>query len=309
MSSEVIRDGSAAGQIPQVPQFRPVAASVFAERAARLDTLAPGHGFEAFLRFVAALARAQDAVLGTFPAVPLPDAAHLERCKAHGLPALSVDGHQRDRAWRDGLIALLAQIDRERLPVAGHAVIGRLRQMPAGELESIASRLLSGAYTEVDAGQAPFIAAALQVYWVFMARALGADAFSSDVHYGQCPVCGSHPVASVVRIGGAAQGLRYVVCSLCGSERHVVRVKCTACASTAGIAYLGIEGASDAVKAETCDQCKTYLKIGYLEKDTALDPTADDLATLALDLLIDEQGYNRIGPNLMFWPGAGAVAE
>ena len=35
-----------------------------------------------------------------------------------------------------------------------------------------------------------------------------------------------------------------------------------------------------------------------------LDPTADDLATLALDLLVDEQGYARSGPNLLFHPGS-----
>ena len=111
------------------------------------------------------------------------------------------------------------------------------------------------------------------------------------------------PVASVVRIGGAAQGLRYLVCSLCASEWHVVRVKCSACASTKGIAYLGIEGADEAIKAEVCDECKTYLKIFYLEKNPALVPAADDLASLALDMLVDEQGYNRIGPNLLFLPG------
>jgi len=30
-----------------------------------------------------------------------------------------------------------------------------------------------------------------------------------------------------------------------------------------------------------------------------LDPVADDLATLALDMLVDEAGYARSGPNLL----------
>ena len=29
------------------------------------------------------------------------------------------------------------------------------------------------------------------------------------------------------------------------------------------------------------------------------EPVADDLATLALDLLVDEAGYSRSGPNLL----------
>ena len=83
-----------------------------------------------------------------------------------------------------------------------------------------------------------------------------------------------------------------------------MRVKCSACASTKGISYLGIEGATEAIKAEVCDECKTYLKIFYLEKDSSMEPAADDLATLALDMLVDEAGYNRVGPNLLFVPGA-----
>ena len=36
----------------------------------------------------------------------------------------------------------------------------------------------------------------------------------------------------------------------------------------------------------------------------AVDPVADDLATLALDILVDEAGYTRAGPNLLLVPGA-----
>ena len=137
-----------------------------------------------------------------------------------------------------------------------------------------------------------------------MALQIGERATALPAQIGLCPVCGSYPVASVVRIGGAQQGLRYLVCSLCASEWHMVRVKCSACGSTRGISYLGIEGAGHAVKAECCDECRTYLKIFYLEQDTTLVPAADDLATLALDMLVDQQGYNRLGPNLLFLPGA-----
>lgn len=71
-----------------------------------------------------------------------------------------------------------------------------------------------------------------------------------------------------------------------------------------GIAYFNIEGGDDAVKAEACDECNSYLKILYLEKNMALDPIADDLASLALDILMDEAGYQRSGPNLLLFPAA-----
>jgi FdhE protein len=301
--SEIIRDGSLAGGIPGIPQFRPVGLDVFRERAERLATLAPGHSLEAYLRFAAALSRAQDVVLRSFPPVPLPDARMLEHCRAHGMPPLAVEGHRRDPAWHGALRSLIVAIEPEALPAQAVPLVEALRSATAETLEATAGHLLEGAYAEVDAGQAPFIAAALQACWVKMANALGEPGFSPQVQYGLCPVCGSCPVASVVRIGGAQQGLRYLVCSLCASEWHAVRVKCSHCASTKGITYLGIEGGSEAVKAEVCDECKTYLKIFYLEKDSQLVPAADDLATLALDMLVDEQGYNRLGPNLLFAVG------
>jgi FdhE protein len=110
-------------------------------------------------------------------------------------------------------------------------------------------------------------------------------------------VCASPPVASIVRIG-AEQGLRYLHCSLCGSEWHMVRAKCSNCESTRNITYYAIEGDNGAVKAEACGDCGAYLKILYLDKDPLLDPTADDLASLALDLLMDGTGVQRSGPNL-----------
>jgi FdhE protein len=301
--TEIIRDGSLAGGIPSIPQFRPVEPNVFRERAERFAALAPGHSLEAYLRFAAALSGAQDAVLRGFPPVPLPDKQTLERCRAHGMPPLAVDGHRRDPTWHAGLRTLVSSVRPDALPAQGQALLGALRNASGETLEATAGHLLDGAYAEVDAGQAPFVAAALQAYWVKMASGLGEAGFSPQVQYGLCPVCGSYPVASVVRIGGAQQGLRYLVCSLCASEWHAVRVKCSHCASTKGISYLGIEGGSESVKAEVCDECRTYLKIFYLEKDSQIEPVADDLATLALDMLVDEQGYNRLGPNLLFAVG------
>ena len=48
----------------------------------------------------------------------------------------------------------------------------------------------------------------------------------------------------------------------------------------------------------------SYLKILYQEKAPESDPVADDLATLALDMLVDEAGYSRAGPNLLFVSGS-----
>ena len=60
-----------------------------------------------------------------------------------------------------------------------------------------------------------------------------------------------------------------------------------------------------AVRAETCDHCHSYRKILYLEKDPSLEPVADDLGTLALDLLLAEEGYARASQNPLLWQSDG----
>jgi FdhE protein len=58
-----------------------------------------------------------------------------------------------------------------------------------------------------------------------------------------------------------------------------------------------------AVRAECCDQCGHYLKILSMEKDPDIDPIADDLATVALDLLLAESGRTSAGVNMMLLYG------
>jgi FdhE protein len=45
------------------------------------------------------------------------------------------------------------------------------------------------------------------------------------------------------------------------------------------------------------------LKIIYREKSSQADPVADDLATVALDLLVEAAGYDRMSPNSLLIPG------
>jgi FdhE protein len=94
---------------------------------------------------------------------------------------------------------------------------------------------------------------------------------------------------------------------MCETQWHMVRVKCSNCESTKGISYYAIAGTSGAVKAEACDECGSYLKIVYMDKDPHVDPGADDLATLALDLMMGDGGKSRSGPNL-FLAGASDSA-
>ena len=50
-----------------------------------------------------------------------------------------------------------------------------------------------------------------------------------------------------------------------------------------------------------CDSCRCYRKIFYQERDMGVEPVADDLARLALDLLMSEAGYHRASGNPLLW--------
>lgn len=300
MRATILQPGQIEAPAGEIPFLRlPARDSHFKDRAARFRQLAPGHKMADFLDFMARLADAQHAALADFPPVPLPDAAQSALCKQHGMPPLAARTWPRAPAWRQVMLQITGAVFAE-APRAAQNTITRLHGLDENRLEQLAAAVLDGRFHDVDMAAAPFVAAALQTYWVHMAAALGRAAFGRTDVPNLCPVCASAPVTSIVRIGGSEQGLRYLHCSLCGSEWHRVRAKCSNCESTRGIACYGIEGDKGAVKAEACEECGSYLKILYLEKDPYLDPTADDLASLALDILMDERGVQRSGPNLFF---------
>ncbi|MGD0660675.1 MAG: formate dehydrogenase accessory protein FdhE [Syntrophorhabdales bacterium] len=159
-----------------------------------------------------------------------------------------------------------------------------------------------------DAAYLPFVAAALQVHWTALAAGLDSTKIAPPGTPDVCPVCGFPPVAGVVRTDGEKARLRYLHCGLCNTEWHVVRVTCAACRESGRIAYYHVEGSDGSIRAETCEACRSYLKIVYREKSPEADPVADDLATLALDLAVEEAGYVSIGLNLLSAPSRGTAA-
>lgn len=307
MATPIIIDGST-DRVRKTPRVvLPVRADLFAERAARFKSVAAGNAMSGYLQLMATVARAQHSALTNRFAERLPDIA-TAASRDYGMPPLSAQSHERSRQWR----ADLADIANDVRAQSTNGVIAALAALDALDdvaQEALADRVLAGTSLDDEAALVPFVGAALQTYFTRLAATLDVGWVEHCDVPGICPVCASRPVASVLRIGGEQANLRYLVCSLCATEWNVSRILCTACDSDKGVKYLVLqaEGASEteaAARAETCDECKSYLKIFYQEKDPQLDPTADDLATLALDLLVDERGYMRSGPNLLFHPGS-----
>ena len=175
-----------------------------------------------------------------------------------------------------------------------------LRRVPR---TSSRDRILAFDYPGLDARVVPFVGAALQVHWVRRAAALG----EAGVRRSTCRTCARCAARrrSRARCAPTSQCPAAAIFIACCAARTgtTPRGHCTQCEAREKLAYFHIEGGPEVVKAEACDECRGYLKIVNQEKDPLADPVADDLATLALDVLMDESGYERASPNLLFVPG------
>jgi FdhE protein len=297
------------GQTPgSAPIFIfPDPSRIFVDRSRRFDALAEGHALAGWLSFLGRLTQAQHELLQEYPPLSLPDEAALKFAREHLLPPIAAPSWPRDPYWRQALHDLAGGL-LPRAPAPAQDTLKRLQAMDDTTLEALADRVLRVEFDGPNMDALPFVAAALQVHWTALAAALDRATIVPLEVPGVCPCCGFLPVASIVRLDGEVAKLRYLHCGLCNTERHLERVTCAVCRDSNGIAYLSIDGSDRAACAETCDTCKSYLKIFYREKSPQADPVADDLSTLTLDLLVDEAGYNRMSPNLLFTPGKEMAA-
>ena len=292
----------------------PEPATRFARTAARLEALSVGHAMEAWLRFMARLTEAQHVAAVTMGPIAGPDQEAVEQAVEARLPPLAADAHRRDPKWRDGLVLLLDDLDGRAIPAPARAAMENLRDRGVERVEALADDFLHGCVDTADAGAALYVAAALQVYFTRLAAALPAPCLRLLPQRGLCPCCGSTPVSGMVTESGRTRGARYLYCSLCATAWNHVRAVCITCGQSRSVALKGIEGDSGAVKAETCNECHTYAKMLYQAHDMKVDPVADDLATLGLDVLVAEAGWSRHAPNSVVarrvaWPGSPASVE
>jgi FdhE protein len=294
-----------------IPRVRlPERSSVFAKRAARLRQLSVGASLGDYMQFLAVLVDAQHAALLKLTPV-LPTETEIALSGEHGMPPIQASDWLPRQPWRETLEFLCAEIAAHpSFPAAVGQSLAMIREATPAWLEAQVMSILDSRSVAIDARAALFIMAALQVHGAALAAGFVADKVNALDIPGICPLCGTLPVASMVCAQPPYSGYRYLHCPVCATEWHMVRVQCTQCgASGADIAYQsaassaadGPDAGAAAVRAETCEQCRGYCKILYQEKDPGVEPVADDLASLALDLLLGEAGYHRTRSNPLLW--------
>ncbi len=312
MVQKILQPGEIGQNEPFPGVVLPADPQLFANRARRFEHLARDSALGPLLKAMSHIAKAQQKAFEAHAPVPVADEL-LAASREHGMPPLSFQA-ERDARWQKDLEVIL-----EALTSCGEAVLEdaarKMQAIDAAGREAIADAVFGGGVAgddpELHAVLSPLAGAALQVWWTRQAGSLKADDVPLVGTSTVCPCCGSRPVASVIEMAPNQHSLRYLHCSLCATQWHMVRVTCSSCESTKQIAYYslnGVEADKPSTKvafarAEACDNCHSYLKIFAREKEPMMDVLADDLATLTLDMLVDEAGYLRSGPNLLFAPG------
>jgi FdhE protein len=281
------------GEIAAPPFARPPdPLTLFATRSLRFRTLAEGHQLGPYLLFLAAISECQHRIQKDLPEPDLPADDARARARKHAMPPLDRTRFTTDAALDatlDRLLALAATID---MPDNARAAIKRARGADAAARDEMVRSVLADAIPVETLADHVYVAAALQVHFARLAARLDPAALV-PIGDGVCPACGGAPVASAIVGWKGAHGTRFCTCSLCATQWHVVRIKCVLCESTAGIAYEELDSGPDTVKAETCENCRGYMKILHQHKNPQLEPVADDVATLGLDILLRENGYRR----------------
>ncbi|GFO59174.1 hypothetical protein GMST_14990 [Geomonas silvestris] len=109
---------------------------------------------------------------------------------------------------------------------------------------------------------------------------------------GECYVCGASATLGELQDNDQVKHLR---CGQCGADWYHPRLKCHHCGNEdhATLRYLHAEG-DEHRRVEACDRCQSYLKV--ITSFTPTDPelvVVEDLATLDLDFLAQQHGYQR----------------
>ncbi|NTW16687.1 MAG: formate dehydrogenase accessory protein FdhE [Syntrophaceae bacterium] len=107
---------------------------------------------------------------------------------------------------------------------------------------------------------------------------------------GYCPICGKEPKIGEIR---EEEGRRFLFCTQCGFEWRFRRIKCPFCGNEEQqtLAYFTIEG-EEKYRVDVCHECKRYIKIvDFRESKEEANLDVEDIATLHLDMLANEEGY------------------
>lgn len=137
-----------------------------------------------------------------------------------------------------------------------------------------------------------FVEESLRPELEFIAEKYGKVVSQCGWTEGYCPICGKEPKIGEIR--RQEDGKRYLFCHQCGYKWNFRRIKCPFCGNEEqhSLAYFAVEG-EERYHVDVCNKCRRYIKTVELSKATEeINLDVEDIATLHLDMLAYEEGYN-----------------
>jgi len=230
------------------------------------------------------------------------DEAHLEAKLQGGLPLVDFSSMKLDLEEPKKFFIALLEIGQKRNPVETEQI---LKDIEDGKLnyeemvyDSFAmSEESEEEHSEEDADDDTidllkfFVEESLRPSLEFVTGLYGERITKMGWNDGYCPVCGRMP-----KIGRLvdAEGKRHLFCSQCGFEWRFRRVKCPFCGNEEqqSLSYFTVEG-DERYRIDVCDVCKRYIKtVDFRSAGEEAILDVEDVATLHLDMLAHEEGYN-----------------
>lgn len=298
MTTTLKPDPSVIGGVPVAPlAFLPDPARVFDKRAGRFAFLADhGGNLAPYLRFMADLTALQARLARELPAVaPIPP-DRIELARSSRVPPIDRAALATDEALHATLDRFLAEAAALDMPEPARLALSAVTAAGLADRHWLLDNILSDRIPEDSAAPHLFVGAAVQLHLARLAATLD-PAKLVKIRTGTCPACGGKPATSSVMGTAGIESTRYATCGCCATQWNEVRVVCLCCGSNAAISYRSVETENATVKAELCGDCGSWVKILYQNKNASLDPIADDVSSLGLDMLMKDTGFRRGGFN------------
>lgn len=112
---------------------------------------------------------------------------------------------------------------------------------------------------------------------------------------GYCPKCGALPGIAKLR---REDGKRILQCNDCNTQWPFMRIKCVYCGTENqdDLRFFSTDDESP-YRVDVCDKCKGYIKTvdeRKVAEGKEIDLLAENKATLYLDILAMEEGYQKM---------------
>ena len=221
----------------------------------------------------------------------------MDRAAQAGLPPIDRAALADDPGLHACLAALYKAAADLSMPAPARQALEALGQATDEDRRWLLANVLADAIPEDSISPHLFAAAAVQLHLARLSAALPVQALQ-PVATGVCPGCGGRPATSSVIGLRDIENVRYATCSCCALQWNEVRIKCLCCGSTQGITYRSADTEEATVKAEVCTECNHWVKILYQIRNASLEPIADDVGSMGLDLLMKtDSSFKRAGFN------------